>query len=111
LNIRSINSETKQLAIREKIQESSFSVMGIQETKRELFDYKFIRSFCPKQFYNFAFSLSIGVSGGIIVVWISSAFHGTLIEVQRFAIVLRFQSAHSDKNGRYCVYMVHVKVN
>jgi exonuclease III len=35
-NIRGINSEAKQLAIREKIEESGCSVMCIQETKRNL---------------------------------------------------------------------------
>jgi exonuclease III len=73
-NIRGINSEAKQLAIREKIEESCCDVICVQETKRASFDHKFIHYFCPKRFDNFAFSPSVGAYGGILVVWNSSIF-------------------------------------
>jgi hypothetical protein len=50
------------------MEESGRSVMCIQETKKSTFDHKFIISFRPKRFDNFAFSPSVGASGGISVV-------------------------------------------
>jgi exonuclease III len=96
-NIHGLNSEAKQLAIRENMEESGCSVICIQETKKESFDNKSIRYFCPKRFDNFAFSPSVGVSGGILVVWNSSVFKETLIQVKRFVVVIEFESAHSDQ--------------
>jgi hypothetical protein len=37
----------------------------------------------------------VGASGGILVVWNSSVFKGTSIEVKCFAIVIVFESMHS----------------
>ena len=39
----------------------------------------------------------MGASGGILVVWKSSIFEGTLIEVQRFGIIISFKSAQSQQ--------------
>jgi hypothetical protein len=61
-------------AIREKIEESGCVVICIQATKCASFDHKSIRSFCPKRFDNFAFSPSVGASGGTLVIWNSTVF-------------------------------------
>ena len=41
------------------------------------------------------FAPSVGPSGGILVVWNSSIFKGTLIGIQSFGIVVSFQSVHN----------------
>jgi hypothetical protein len=65
--------------------------------KKEYFDQKFIRGFCPRRFDNFVYSPSVGALGGILVVWNSSVFAGTLIEVQHFGIIIKFKYVHSNQ--------------
>jgi hypothetical protein len=43
-------------------------------TKRSSFDHSYIKKFAPKRFDKFAFSPSVGASGGIFVGWNSSIF-------------------------------------
>ena len=97
-NVRGLNSESRQRAVRQKIEESQCSIACLQETKCSSFDSRSIKSFCPKRFDSFAFSPSIGASGGILVVWNSSVFIGTLIEVQQFALVIQFTSRQNNES-------------
>jgi exonuclease III len=69
-NVRGLND--RRLAIYNKIDESNCYVICLHEKKCEKFDHSFIKSFCPKRFDQFAFSPSVGASGGIIVLWNSS---------------------------------------
>jgi exonuclease III len=94
-NIRGLNAHDKQLALFNKIVESGCAVACVQETKKENFDRHFIKQCCPKQFDTFAFSPSVGASGGILVVWKSSVFKGSLIQIQRFGIIVEFESVHT----------------
>ena len=94
-NIRGLNADDKQLALYNKIVESGCALACIQETKKESFDRNFIKKCCPRQFDNFAFSPSVGASGGILVVWKSSVFYGILVDVQRFGLIISFKSAQS----------------
>jgi exonuclease III len=96
-NIRGLNSDDKQLALHAKIVESGCAIACIQETKKESFDRKFIKSCFPKQFDNFSFSPSVGAYGGILVVWKSSIFQGVLIESKRFGLIISFKSAHTSQ--------------
>ena len=54
-NVRGLNSEARQLAVRQKIDESGCSVVCLQETKCMHMDQRFIRKFCPRRFDNFVF--------------------------------------------------------
>lgn len=67
LEFRGLNSDDKWLAIRNKIEESGCAVFCLQETKRSSFDHSYIKKFAPKRFDQFAFSPSVGASGGILV--------------------------------------------
>jgi hypothetical protein len=49
----------------------------------EFLDQRIIRKLCPKRFDNFAYSPSVGASGGIIVLWNSAVFAGVLIEIKK----------------------------
>ena len=98
-NVRGLNSEARQHDVRAKIEESKCSIICLQETKCENFDIRIIRSFCPRRFDQFAFSPSVGASGGILVIWNSSIFHGQLIDIQRFSVVVSFQSLQNSENG------------
>jgi hypothetical protein len=77
-NVRGLNSKARQRAVRSKIEESNYSIIYLQKTKCASFDHKFIRKFCPKRFDCFAFVPSYGASGGILVIWNSAIFTGTL---------------------------------
>lgn len=55
-NVRGINSQSKWDAIRDKISESSASIVCLQETKRENFDIAYIKKFCPRHLDQFEFS-------------------------------------------------------
>ena len=80
-NVRGVNSDARQRDVRQKLDESNCVIACFQETKCDSFDFRSVRSFCPKRLDSFAFSPSVGASGGILVVWNSSIFWGTVIEI------------------------------
>ena len=94
-NIRGINSSEKWPLVRDKIEESSASILCFQETKRVEIDSKFIKSFAPKRFDQFAFIPSDGASGGLLVVWASNRFLGQVLLQESFAVVISFTSTCS----------------
>ena len=94
-NVRGLNSDKRQRDVRAKVDESNCSIVCLQETKMDFFDHRILRKFLPKRFDNFAYSPAIGASGGILVAWCSSLFHGTLIEIQKFGIIINFSSTHN----------------
>lgn len=96
-NVRGLNSEARKLAVRAKIEESQCAVICLQETKCDFFDQRLIRKFYPRHFDNFVYSPSVGASEGILVLWNSAIFSGTLVETQRFGIVVNFTSAHNSQ--------------
>ena len=48
-NVCGLNSENRQHAVRQKIDESGCSVICLQETECEMMDQRFIRKFCPRR--------------------------------------------------------------
>ena len=104
-NVRGLNSEARQRVVKQKIEESHYAIACLQETKCTSFDSKTIKGFCPKRFDCFACSPSMGASGGILVVWNSSVFVGTLIEVQQFAVVVEFVSRQN--NDKWTLVVIH----
>ena len=96
-NVRGLNSPARQRDVRAKIEESRCSIICLQETKCDTFDIRMIRSSCPRRFDQFAFSPSVGASGGILIIWNSSVFEGQLLETQRYSVVVSFKSVHSSE--------------
>ena len=94
-NVRGLNSVERQRDVRAKIEESQCSIVCLQETKCEDFDIRTIRTFCPRRFDRFAFAPLVGASGGILVIWNSGVFTGTLIEYQSFGVVVSFTLVHN----------------
>lgn len=94
-NVWGINAQEKLDAIKDKIEESTCTVICIQETKKEHFDSSFVRKFAPRRFDAFDFIPSVGASGGILVVWNSSVFQGSVLEKFSFGITLNFISCHN----------------
>jgi exonuclease III len=90
-----LNSDKHQRALRSKIEESQCSIICVQETKCEVIDHKLIRSCCPKRFDSFVYSPSVVASGGILVLWNSAVFHGSLVELQRYGVIVNFISVHN----------------
>ena len=78
--------------------------MCLQETKLSECPRNLIKSICPVGFDQFIESPSRGASGGILTVWCSDFFLGTLIEVKPFGIVISFKSMHNDDQW----YLVNV---
>lgn len=89
-NVRGINSLEKWDALRTKITESACQIVCLQETKRELFDSFYLKKFCPRSLDNFFYSPSMGASGGLITIWNSSLFSGTLVQANNFAVTVKF---------------------
>jgi exonuclease III len=96
LNLRGINSEKKWVALASKIDESNCDIICLQEIKREIFDMDYIRKFCPKRFDKFEFLPSIGSSGGLVIIWCSFLFSGTLAFQNEFSISVQLTSNLSD---------------
>lgn len=91
-NVRGINSDKKWNAIRDRALESNCDIICLQKTKRDSFDQTYLRLFCPPLFDSFDFLPSIGASGGSIIVWKSSIFHGQRVFQNRFASSVLFTS-------------------
>ena len=67
-NVRGINSQTKWDAIRDKITESAYQIVCLQEIKRENFDPFYIKKFFPRNLDKFAYSPYVGASKGILTI-------------------------------------------
>ena len=94
-NVRGLNSEARQLAVKQKIDESGCSMVCLQETKCTHIDHRFIRKFCPRRFDNFSYVPSVGASTGMVIIWNSSFFEGKLIEAKPYCIIVEFCSKHA----------------
>jgi exonuclease III len=95
-NVRGLNAKEKWEAIRDKITESGCDVICLQETKRQSFDVQFLKKFYPASFVTFEFLPSVGASGGIITIWKSSLFSGSLAFSNEYAISIEFLSKHDQ---------------
>jgi hypothetical protein len=91
-NIRGINSTAKWNAIKSKVVESGCDIICLQETKREIFDTRYIKNLCTSSFDSYEYVSSIGASSGIITLWKSSRFSGQLIFNNRFALSIEMKS-------------------
>ena len=96
-NVRGLNSEARQHSVREKVIDSQCSVVCLQETKLSACSRTTMKSICPYGFDQFVESPSRGAFGGLLVVWRSDVFHGTLLEVKPYAIVMQFTSVHNNE--------------
>jgi len=85
-NVRGLNSDKKWDSIRDKITESRCDIICLQETKREHIDLQFIKHFCPNGFGSFEFLPYVGASRGILTVWKSHLFSGTLAFSNDFSL-------------------------
>jgi hypothetical protein len=97
-NIRGVNSAEKWPLVHNKIEESSALIVCLQETKKESFDMNFIKGFAPRRLDQFAFVPSDGASGGLLVLWASNLFTGTILLHESFGLVIHFQSTLSEEN-------------
>ena len=88
--MRVLNSDKKWDSIRDKITESNCDIICLQETKKSDFDLCFIKKFCPPRFDKFEFLPSIGASGGVITIWKSHLFQGTLAFRNEYGISVNF---------------------
>ena len=104
-NIRGLNSKAKQLALANAIELSGCAVICLQETKMENIDLSFIKSCCPKRFDDFAYIPSFGASGGIVIIWNSSLFHGLVMHCQPFAISVNFTSTQHSGETQKCAML------
>jgi hypothetical protein len=109
-NVRGLNSEERQREVRSKIEESQCAVVCLQETKCDYFDHRFIRKFCPKRFDNFVYSPSVGASGGIIILWNSAIFSGSVQQIKSFGIVVNILLFTMVKFGLWSLFMGLVRV-
>ena len=90
MNIRRINCQEKWDAMRDKINESACHVLCLQEIKRESFNSFYIKKFYHKNLDKFAFSPSVGASGGLLTVWNSNLFDGSVVQANSYAVTVRW---------------------
>jgi hypothetical protein len=76
-NIRGVNSDKKWDALSNKIEESGCDIVCLQETKREHFDLKYIKNFCPKKLNKFLSSLRLVLLGVLLLSGIMPYFLGS----------------------------------
>ena len=97
-NVRGLNSDKKQDAIGEKIAESNCDIICLQETNKETFDLQFIKKICRPRIDAFEFLPSNGALGGVITIWKSHLFQGSLTFSNEFGISVEFTSNHTSTN-------------
>lgn len=97
-NFRGLNSFARCQAAQQKIDESACSIFCLQETKKDLFDAKFVKTLAPKWFDNFFFSPSVGASRGVFIGWCSSMFSRVLLQQTQHALVVSFTSKLNGQN-------------
>lgn len=91
-NVRGINSNSKWDSIRNKVVDSGCDVICLQETKKTAFDIQFLKKKnCPPSFDSFAFTPSVGASGGMLVAWKGSNLEGTLAFQNDYSISLEMK--------------------
>src|SRR4051812_14225156 len=95
-NIRGSNSQDKWLVVANKIPEENYSIVCLQETKRESFDPAYIKNFCPRNFNKCEYVPSVGASGGLLVAWNDRIFQGECIFKNRFSLSIRLSSLQND---------------
>ena len=61
-----------------------------------MFDASYIRNFAPRHFDCFDFIPSLGASGGILVLWNSAVFSGTVLDKQHFGMTVDFTFVHNN---------------
>lgn len=97
-NVRGLNSDHRQCAVRNKIDESLAIVVCLHETKMQSIDFHTVKCFCPKRFDQFAYSPSRGASGGLITLWNSSILTGQLVECTPYGLIISFTSNHTGES-------------
>lgn len=97
-NVRGMNSEDKWLALHQKIEESSSTIICLQETKREQFDMAYIKIFCPNRISKFEYLPSIAASGGILIAWNGTLLEGEVMFQNRFSLSIQFTCKLSNQN-------------
>ena len=109
-NIRGVNAEEKWPLVFNKIEESSASIVCLQETKKEDFDLHFIRNFAPKRFDKYAFVPSEGASGGLLILWPSKVFTAHMVLMESFGLVMHFSPLFRLITSILQIYMGLAKV-
>lgn len=97
-NVQGINSQQKWDAIRDKISGSACQIICLQETKKDFFDHSYLRKFCPRHLSNFAYSPSIGASGGLITIWNDNQFQADTVLINSYSVTLKMTSRMSNKS-------------
>jgi exonuclease III len=77
-NVRGLNSDRKLNDVKDKIVESKYDVICLQETKKDSFERNFIKNIAHVVFNKYSFLPSRGASGGTVVIWKGSLFDGEL---------------------------------
>ena len=95
-NVRGINSDKKWDAIRDRVINSNYDIVYLQETKKQSFDLMFIKKICTPSFDAFEYIPSLGASGRSIVISKSSLFAGTKIFQNNNYLSLEFCSKHNN---------------
>ena len=91
-NIRDINDSNKWLALRNKIDEANADIICLQETKKEQFDFRYLKNFCPKRINYFDFLPLVGASGGLLIAWNGTIFEGESLFHNDFSLSIRLIS-------------------
>jgi hypothetical protein len=85
-NIRGINCQSKWDDMRNKISESKYAIVCLQEIKKQHFDSDYLKKFWPSYLSKFEFSPFAGASGGLITIWNGNHFKGELISSNTYAV-------------------------
>ena len=71
---------------------SGCAIVCLQGTKKPVIGLAFIKTCYRKRFDKFAYIPSCGASGGLLTVWNSSIFSGTVVVQEDFALGIQFTS-------------------
>lgn len=74
------------------------AILSVYKRLKERFLTAFTSNvFCPRNIDNFAYSPSIGASGGLLTAWNSSMFDGSVVHVNSYDITVKMFSRLDNK--------------
>ena len=94
-NVHGLNSDKKLLASSNAISVSECAIVCVQETKIPVIILAFIKTCFPKRFDKFSYIPSHEALGGLLTIWNSSIFSGTVIVQEDFVLGIQFTSTIS----------------
>ena len=95
-NIRGLGSKKKMRNVRRFLSSQNPNVVMLQDTKREIWDKRFVSSVWKGRSMECAALPTCGASGGIVIMWDSNKFKCTEKVLRSFSVTVKLNSSEEE---------------